>query len=388
MPNHASPTDHIVELRDLSRHFFRADNAAVDGLSLTVYRGEILALLGPSGCGKTTTLRLIAGFERPDSGTIRIGEALVAGPRQWQPPEKRGLGVVFQEYALFPHQTVRQDVAFGLHRSPGHERAARVEEVLALVGLADFGERYPHELSGGQQQRVALARALAPRPVVVLLDEPFSNLDAELRYQMRAELKRILHDSDSTAIFVTHDQEEAMAIGDRIAIMNQGQLEQVDTPDRVFHMPASRFVAEFLGIADFIPAVTSGRGLETELGLIQQPVPGALGRTLEVMVRPHDLSATLDPSGAGEVVAHEFRGAEHLYTVRMPTGMTIRTTQDHTTLLPVGSRVTVRCQPNHALTLFEGRYAVICPQECDLPGLSHPRSVVGSRRDAPLVASL
>ena len=372
----AVENDHIVELEGVTRRFPGAPTAALDRLSLTVYRGEILALLGPSGCGKTTTLRLVAGFEVPDAGTVRIDGAVVAGPGRWLPPEKRGLGVVFQEYALFPHWTVEENVAFGLHRMPRRERGARIAEVLELVGLGDLGRRYPHELSGGQQQRVAIARALAPRPVVVLLDEPFSNLDADRRAQMRADLKRILSETESTAIFVTHDQQEALALGDRVAIMSEGRLEQVDTPERVFHTPATRFAAEFLGLADFVPGTTTIHGFETELGMIVQPTPGEPGREIEVMIRPHDVRLAPDGAGQGVVVAREFNGAENLYTVRLPSGRVVRSTQTHTHVLPLGSRVRATCEPGHALTCFQGERAVICPEECDLPGLTHPRAVV------------
>ncbi|MGH2543053.1 MAG: ABC transporter ATP-binding protein [Ardenticatenaceae bacterium] len=363
----------------MRKRFAGASLPTIDDLSITIYRGEILALLGPSGCGKTTTLRLIAGFETPDAGMVLIDNHVVAGPRRWTAPEKRGIGVVFQEYALFPHFTVGQNVGFGLHKLSRAARRARVAEVLELVGLGEMAGRYPHELSGGQQQRVALARALAPAPVVVLLDEPFSNLDADLRVQMRADVKRILEEAESTAVFVTHDQEEAMSIGDRVAIMNAGRLEQVDTPDRVFHMPATRFVADFLGLADFIPGVTTARGLQTEIGLIAQPTPGALGRYIEVMIRPHDVRLAPDLSGSGEVVRREFRGAENLYAVRLSSGHIVHSTVDHTILLPLGARVRVQCEPGHALTCFQGDNAVICPQECDLPGLSHPRALVPRR---------
>jgi iron(III) transport system ATP-binding protein len=322
---------------------------------------------------------LIAGFEVPDSGVVVIDNQVVAGPRRWTTPERRGLGVVFQEYALFPHFTVEQNVGFGLHKMQRSQRASRVEEVLKLVGLGEMAKRYPHELSGGQQQRVALARALAPKPVVVLLDEPFSNLDADLRVQMRAEVKRILQEAESTAVFVTHDQEEAMGIGDRVAIMNQGRLEQVDTPDRVFHMPATRFAADFLGLADFIPGVTTAAGLQTDIGLIRQPTPGALGRHIEVMIRPHDVRLAPDPRGQGEIIRREFRGPENLYAVRLDSGHVVHSTVDHTILLSMGARVRVQCEPGHALTCFQGDNAVICPQECDLPGLSHPRALVPRR---------
>jgi iron(III) transport system ATP-binding protein len=372
--------EHIVELIGVRKHFARADTPAIEDLSLMVYRGEILSLLGPSGCGKTTSLRVIAGFENPDAGVVIIDNKVVAGPGRWVAPEKRGLGVVFQEYALFPHCTVEQNVGFGLHRMPRRERASRIAEILELVGLGEMARRYPHELSGGQQQRVALARALAPMPVVVLLDEPFSNLDAELRVQMRSEVKRILREANSTAVFVTHDQEEALSMGDRVAIMCGGAIEQVDTPERVFHTPASRFVADFLGLADFIGGVTTGRGLQTEIGFIEQATPGAAGQNIEVMIRPHDVQLRPDNRGSGEVVRREFYGAENLYAVRLPSGQIVHSTQSHTVALPLGAKVEVVCAPGHALTYFDGDHAVICPQECDLPGLTHPRAMVASRK--------
>ncbi|MBA3531784.1 MAG: ABC transporter ATP-binding protein [Ardenticatenales bacterium] len=372
--------EHIVELIGVQKFYPGLKQPTIDDLSLTAYRGEILALLGPSGCGKTTTLRLIAGFEVPDTGMLLIDNKVVAGAGRWLPPEKRGLGVVFQEYALFPHYTVEQNVGFGLHQLPRHARAARVQEVLELVSLGEMSRRYPHELSGGQQQRVALARALAPKPVVVLLDEPFSNLDADLRVQMRTEVKRILREAHSTAIFVTHDQEEALCMGDRVAIMNQGRLEQVDIPESVFHTPATRFVADFLGLADFIPGVTTTRGLDTELGLIPQPAPGILGRALEVMIRPHDVMLHPDHDGPGKVIRREFYGAENLYVVQLPSGSVVRSSQPHTVSLPLGARVRVLCEPGHALTCFEGEHAVLCPQECDLPGLAHPRAMILQRK--------
>lgn len=360
----------------VNKRFHPDSRPVINDLSLTVYRGEVLALLGPSGCGKTTTLRIMAGFERPEDGFVMINQQVVAAPKRWVPPEKRGLGVVFQEYALFPHYTVAQNVAFGLHKMSRRERASRVAEVLELVGLADFSKRYPHALSGGQQQRVALARALAPKPLVVLLDEPFSNLDADLRVQMRAEVKRILQEANSTAIVVTHDQQEALSVGDRVAIMNQGRLEQVDTPERIFHIPATRFVADFLGVADFISGTTTRQGLQTEIGLIEQPAPGQVGRDLEIMIRPHDVILRPDHNGCGEIVKRDFLGVEYLYGVRLPSGQLIHSTQPHIVSLPIGARVCVECEAGHPLTCFEGERAVICPQECDLPGLTSPRALV------------
>lgn len=361
--------NHIVELVEVSKSFDAEGPAAVNNLTLNVYEGEVLALLGPSGCGKTTTLRLIAGFEQPDTGIIRVGDRIVAAPGRWVPPEERGIGIVFQEYALFPHMTVADNVAFGLHRLPRTEREQRVRDVLALVGLSEYATRYPHELSGGQQQRVALARALAPQPVVVLLDEPFSNLDADLRQYMRHEVKRILQEWGSTAIFVTHDQEEALSVGDRVAVLNAGRLEQVGTPEYVFHHPATRFVADFLGLADFLPARSTQDGLETEIGFVRQPVPGELGRELEVMIRPHDVHLRLSPTGRGVIVGRQFHGDCYLYAVRLPSGRLVHSEQDHTVDYAVGTRVDVLLDAGHALTCFEGERAILCPQECELPAL-------------------
>lgn len=353
-----------VECIGLSKSFGTV--RALEDLTLTVQRGEILALLGPSGCGKTTALRLISGFETPDAGQIYVGGRLVAGDTLFLPPERRCVGMVFQNYALFPHMTVFQNVAYGLSR--GENRAARVREVLKLVALTGLEERLPHELSGGQQQRVALARALAPRPEVLLMDEPFSNLDAGLRAQVRQEVREILKVTNTTVIFVTHDQDEALLMGDRVAILHAGRLEQVGTPEEVFHTPATRFVADFLDMADFIPARLTPTGIETELGFIEQPVPGLPGRRLEVMVRPHDVVLHPDPAGACVVIDRQFRGAEHLYAVRLPSGSVVRSTQPHTLELPIGSRVQAKAAPGHALVCFDGHTAIPCA-DCELPGI-------------------
>ncbi|MBI2861495.1 MAG: ABC transporter ATP-binding protein [Chloroflexi bacterium] len=240
----------VIELVCVSKTFPASKHAAVDGLSLAVEARELVAILGPSGCGKTTTLRLIAGFEQPDAGRIAIAGRPVADPDTglWVPPERRNVGMVFQDYALFPHYSVAGNIAFGLKGWPKVERERRVAELLALVGLEGLGKRHPHQLSGGQQQRVALARALAPKPTVVLLDEPFSNLDLQMRAETRREVRRILHEAGATAILVTHDQAEALEMADRVAVMRAGRLEQVDRPVQLYQKPASAFTAEFLGV--------------------------------------------------------------------------------------------------------------------------------------------
>jgi iron(III) transport system ATP-binding protein len=298
---------------------------AVDAFDLEAESGRITALLGPSGCGKTTTLRLIAGFEEPDAGTIRIGERLLSGEREFVPPERRRIGLVFQDYALFPHYDVQGNVAYALPN--GGDRQS-VRELLELVGLQRVADRHPHELSGGQQQRVALARALAADPSAILLDEPFSNLDATLRARMRRELRRILLAAGVTSIFVTHDQEEALSIADRIVVMSDGRVEQVGTPEEVYGCPASRWVAEFLGEADTLPAVASGNSVECELGRVA--VNANFEGPAEVIIRPESLAvgsgpAPRDPEAHEAVVVdRDFYGHDQLLLLELASGLRVR----------------------------------------------------------------
>ena len=329
----------------LSKQFGNA--RAVERVDLAVDNGEKMVLIGPSGCGKTTLLRLIAGFEMPTAGTLAVGGDLVAGPEQALPPEKRRVGMVFQDYALFPHMDVLHNVAYGVRDKS--KRESRVGDVLELVGLSGMQRRLPHELSGGEQQRVALARALAPGPAVVLLDEPFSNLDAGLRARVRAEVRQILSDAGTSAIFVTHDQEEALFFGDRIAVMHLGRIEQVDTPERIFHQPTSPFVARFMGIADFIPAEVEGDVLLTELGMVPRPLEARDGAKVEVMVRPDDISIHPEEAGQGRVVERVFQGAHNLYKVVLPSGTTTHSLRLHYQLYDEGETVSVRIDPGHGL---------------------------------------
>jgi len=381
---------------------------AVDGVSFTARRGEIVALLGPSGCGKTTTLRLVAGLEAPDGGSIAIDGATVSGPGVWVAPERRRVSMVFQHYALFPHMTVAENVGYGLDRAP--DRATRVAELLAMVGLGALAGRMPHELSGGQQQRVALARALAPRPAILLLDEPFSNLDARLRLMVREEVRDILKATGTTAIFVTHDQEEALFIGDRVAVLSGGRLEQIDSPEGIYHAPATRFVAEFMGQTRFLAGRAVAGGIETELGTIPQPLAVPPGTAVDVLVRPDDLAlaavagrlelavgrptpaaqangredielvsgplglggppgpagppdvahppAVADPPGAaaagvlGQVNRRTFQGMHNLYRVTLPSGCAVDCLAPHTLVLAAGTPVRVAIAPGHALRCF------------------------------------
>jgi iron(III) transport system ATP-binding protein len=281
-----SPTDPIVRVTGLTKRYAPHAPAAVDGLDLDVRRGEVLCLLGPSGCGKTTLLRLIAGFERPDAGRVEVAGKLVASESVMVRPEHRRIGFVFQDFALFPHLTVLDNVAFGLKGSR-EEKRRRASEVLALVGLTVFDSRFPHQLSGGQQQRVALARALAPQPHILLLDEPFSNLDASLRGSTRDEVRTILARSGTTAVMVTHDQEEALSFGDRVAVMRDGKLQQVGTPEEVYFQPATAFVASFLGRTNLLRGVAEGRTARTSIGPV--PLSGSAEGRVIISLRPDHL---------------------------------------------------------------------------------------------------
>jgi iron(III) transport system ATP-binding protein len=340
----------LLNLKGVTKGFAPGAEPAVNGLTLSLSPGDILALLGPSGCGKTTTLRLIAGFEVPDAGEVEISGQLMAGPGKWVPPEERGVGIVFQDYALFPHLTVGENVAFGLHHLSRGGRKERVIQILELVGLDAFIRRYPHELSGGQQQRVAVARALAPAPALILLDEPFSNLDADLRNEMREEIEKLLRNTGTTAVFVTHDQEEAFMLADRVGVLNRGRLEQLDAPEEVYHYPATRFVAEFVGAADFLPGRVTLAGIETELGLFENADGVAVGTAVHVMIRPDDVSFTQDPNGKATIVHRHFRGSENLYSIRLASGLPVHSSQPSTAVIPNGTKVTLKAHVIHVVT--------------------------------------
>jgi iron(III) transport system ATP-binding protein len=310
---------------------------AVDRAHLCVERGELVALLGPSGCGKTTLLRLIAGFELPDAGEVVLAGETVAGAR-WVPPERRRVGMVFQDYALFPHRTVADNVGFGVGR---RERRARVRELLELVALDGQQRRYPHELSGGQQQRVALARALAPRPAVVLLDEPWSNIDPLLRGSMRDELAEIVRAAGATVLLVTHDREEAFSIADRIAVMREGRVVQAGSPEELYLAPADRWTAEFVGAANFVPGRIRGELVETLLGRF--PALHRNGASdVEALIRPEQLELRPDPLGHAEVVGREFRGHDVFYRVRLADGRVLVAQRPSTEVVELGARVAVQ----------------------------------------------
>ena len=352
----------ILRLDAITKRYTPHGPPAVDGVSLGLCQGEILALLGPSGCGKTTLLRLIAGFEHPDQGTIYLGQQPVCGPC-WIPPERRDVGIVFQDYALFPHLTVEKNVAFGLQSlvrlgslNPKQVQA-QTQESIALVGLTGFETRFPHELSGGQQQRVALARALAPRPTIILLDEPFSNLDVQVRIHLRQEVRDVLKQVNASGVFVTHDQEEALAMADQVAVMRQGRLEQWGSPEMVYTAPASRFIASFVTQANFLPARRTPQGWETELGTLTQVIqanglpPADTLAQGEVMIRQEDLALQAVNQGLLHVKSRQFLGREYNYCLATPSGHTLHARLPISQVIPVGGQVNPVIPP-HPLWIY------------------------------------
>ena len=355
--NQRPAADTVLELDGVSKRF--GSEAAVEDLSLSVEDGELLTLLGPSGCGKTTTLRLIAGLSEPSEGTVSIAGKTVADGNTFVPPEDRDVGLVFQNFALFPHLDVAENVAFGIADWDKADRNARVDELLELVGLTDHREKMPSQLSGGQQQRVALARSLAPEPDVLLLDEPFSNLDIRLRVEMREEVRRILKEAGVTAISVTHDQEEALSISDRVAIINDGHLEQVGKPEVVFENPESKFVASFLGRASFLTGRVRGDIVETTLDTlstdqINGPLSAYDGAQIDVLVRPDDLEARrVDEDVAdGHIVHRQYNGPNFVYRVELNDGGVVRCLHNHVETFEHGQPVAVEITAEHPLAWY------------------------------------
>ena len=322
--------------------------------SFSLDKGSIGCLLGPSGCGKTTLLRAIAGFEDLRSGEIRMGGRPLSRPGWSLPPEQRRVGMVFQDFALFPHLRVAQNVAFGLKQWPERERRQRVADLLALVGLSDYGDAWPHQLSGGQQQRVAVARAMAPRPGLLLLDEPFSSLDVELRESMAREVRDILKEEGITAILVTHDQYEAFAMADEIGVINQGRLMQWDSGYNLYHRPANRFVADFIGQGELLPGRVVNEGqVECELGVLGGQVPAGCehGCEVDLLIRPDDIQHDDASPVQARIIAKVFRGAAFLYTLELASGAQVLcyapSHHDHA----IGESIGIRVEVDH-LVMF------------------------------------
>jgi iron(III) transport system ATP-binding protein len=365
----------FVEVSQLRVQYAGRPQAAVDEVSFGLRAGDIGVLIGPSGCGKTTLLRAIAGLERVTAGEIRLSGAVVGAAGMHVPAEARRIGMVFQDYALFPHLDVGRNVGFGIDHLPKPQRATRVAQVLELVGLQGIERRYPHELSGGQQQRVALARALAPQPQLLLLDEPFSNLDVDLRERLAHEIRGILKAAQTTALFVTHDQLEAFAIGDAIGVMHEGHLHQWDDAYTLYHRPATRFVADFIGHGVFAPAtlreVNNQVVVQTPVGdltdMAECPLPCAFaGGRCDVLLRADDIVHDDAAPVKAEIVRKSFRGSEFLYTLRLASGQTVLahvpSHHDHR----VGEWIGIRAEVDHVVTFNRA-----CPLSgnglCQLP---------------------
>ncbi|MEH6652281.1 MAG: ABC transporter ATP-binding protein [Motiliproteus sp.] len=328
--------------------------AVVKNLSFEVAQGEIVCLLGPSGCGKTTVLRAIAGFNPIYSGAINVEGQLIATPQSSVPPEQRNIGMVFQDYALFPHLNVRDNICFGLQRHPRSERRKVVDHLLGLVELSGMADRYPHELSGGQQQRVSLARALAPKPKLLLMDEPFSNLDAELRRQLSVEVRDILKEEGISAIMVTHDQDEAFTVSDKLGVLADGHLQQWDTPFEIYHHPRNMTVANFVGEGTFVRGQAVDGGLiETDIGLVKGSRGNwQQGQSLDVFLRPHEIVAGChDCAVQGELVKKEFLGTSTLYTLKLPQGGLVESSfisAEHD--YQVGEKIGLRVETDNLVT--------------------------------------
>ena len=374
----------FLDIRQLDVRYPGRDNPAVGGVTLGLPAGHIGVLIGPSGCGKTTLLRAVAGLEPVSGGQILVGQRLVSAPGLTEPAERRRIGMVFQDYALFPHLDVAANVGFGLQSLARSARAQRVAEVLELVGLAGAGARYPHELSGGQQQRVALARALAPQPDLLLLDEPFSNLDVDLRERLAHEVRSILKAANATALLVTHDQLEAFAIGDTIGVMHEGQLHQWDDAYSLYHRPATRFVADFIGHGVFTPATLREHNgqvvVDTPVGTLTDvaecPLPCAFCEgQCDVLLRADDIVHDDHAPVKAEIVRKAFRGSEFLYTLRLASGHMLMahvpSHHDH----KLGEWIGIRAEVDHVVTFNRA-----CPVQgrdlCQMPCTAEPPAKV------------
>lgn len=322
-------------------------------VSFMLQPGEIGCMLGPSGCGKTTVLRAIAGFEPAWDGKIMIDDVEVSSRQVNLPPEKRNIGMMFQDFALFPHLKVEDNIRFGLRALKQREQQARVQEMLAIVGMPAYGKAYPHQLSGGQQQRIALARALAPRPGILLLDEPFSNMDIDLREQLAREVRNILKQENNTAILVTHDQNEAFAMADRICVMNEGSIQQQGSGYDLYHRPANRFVADFIGQGVIIPATVEGpKTLKTDLGLIQgdNAIDAEPGSMVDILIRPDDVVHDDESSESAIVVEKAFRGADFLYFLRMDSGVEVMCLAPSHHNHKINERIGIKLNLDHLVT--------------------------------------
>jgi iron(III) transport system ATP-binding protein len=345
-----------LSITNLSVLYPGSNLPALRKVSFDLAQGEIACLLGPSGCGKTTLLRAIAGFLMPNEGSIYLKGEVASEPRRVRSPENRNVGVVFQDYALFPHLTVRKNIEFGLHKRPEEEKRLRSDELLALIGLIALAERYPHELSGGQQQRVALARALAPKPTLILLDEPFSNLDVVLKERLIFEVRDILKAENMSAILVTHDQDEAFSMADRIGVMHSGELQQWGSSYSLYHQPNSRMVADFIGQGVFLPGKKTDQGLQIELAhlrLNNEELPTS--DEFDVLIRPDDIIHDDASPMQAKVVRKTFRGADFLYTLELASGAHVLALVPSHHNHAIGEPIGIKLELDHIIT-FEKEF--------------------------------
>jgi iron(III) transport system ATP-binding protein len=355
----ASTEAGVIELQGVECSYPGSDAPAISEFNLLVKPGEFVSILGRSGAGKTTALRVVAGFERVSSGYVRVGGQLVGSSFVHVPPDQRRIGLVFQDYALFPHLTVAKNVEFGLKGLPAEERRVRIAPVLKMVGMSGYESRYVHELSGGQQQRVAIARALAPDPVALLLDEPFSNLDRQLRAALRRDIKRIVRESGATTLLVTHDREEALATSDRVAVMGENSIEQIGTPEEVYKNPASAAVAKLIGPCELIPGVFRGGVVVTEAGVfptrVTTDIRMADGQQALALMRASELEIVLageEDQRTSTVEMTEFEGEFTEYSIRLDSGTLLRVRRRAEDSVDVGSRVTVHTRGDAKVIVF------------------------------------
>ncbi|MDH5545564.1 MAG: ABC transporter ATP-binding protein [Gammaproteobacteria bacterium] len=341
---------HILELENVTCAY--GESAVVKDLCLRIREGCFTCLLGPSGCGKSTILRAIAGLEPVQSGQITMDGKLVSSTQKMMPPEKRQLGMVFQDYALFPHMSVTENICFGIRKLDSQKQRRISSELLELVGLEPYAKRYPHELSGGQQQRVALARALATEPRIILLDEPFSNLDVELRERLSLEVREILKTREITGVLVTHDQAEAFAVSDMVAVLRDGELQQWDTSYNLYHDPCNRFVANFIGQGVFLPGeLINPNCVKTEIGEIRgdRAYDWPIGTRVDVLIRPDDIKPKKDSLLRTSIIERSFKGSEILYTLKLTSGHQLLSAFPSHCDLQIGEQVGIELDLHHLI---------------------------------------
>ncbi len=335
------------------------DNKVLRDINFEIKDSEILALVGPSGSGKTSLISCITGLQYPNEATIKISEKIMFSSTIDIPIEKRDIGIVFQDFALFPHMTVENNIQYGMDvNNTKHKSLSQLSsltDLMLMTGIYHLRDRYPDELSGGEQQRVALARSLAPRPKILLMDEPFSNLDPNLRIQLRMEVRRILKYLKISCLFVTHDQQEALYMGDRIIVLNEGEIQQIDENKKVFQNPSNQFVAEFIGLADFIDGEIKDKYANTELGKIEVQSNASNGETVNIMLRPDDITVTKNNAGNGFVVQREYRGMYYIYYIKLNSGKIVKSLSSHTNDFNVGTKVDVELTPGHPLICYKNQ---------------------------------